>query len=157
MIFDSIKNKDNYKYNKNIYAALNFLSSLKDGELPNTNTILIPNQLFCNPVHLTSKPEEECIYEAHRKYIDLHYIVEGVEKIATSDISKLTSTQDYSQDNDIEFLTGQADGYYILNPKNFMVCFPNDAHKVAIMNNCASKISKIVFKIAMEDSDCEIK
>ncbi|MDD3340175.1 MAG: YhcH/YjgK/YiaL family protein [Lachnospiraceae bacterium] len=147
MIFDSIKNKENYKDFPLLYQALCFLDQLPAQELPAANTVLIENQLFCNPVTLISKPEPECIYEAHRNYIDLHYIVTGVEKIATSDITTLSPTTPYAPEKDIEFLNGEADGYYTLKPRQFMVCFPNDAHKVAIMKDHPTPIQKIVFKI----------
>ena len=152
MIFDSIKNKENYKHFPLLYQALSYLDNLSDQELATAKTTLIENSLFCNPVTLMSKPEKECIYEAHRKFIDLHYIVSGVERIATSDITALSTTIPYSSEKDIEFLAGEADGYYDLKPGQFIVCFPNDAHKVAIMKDQPTNIQKIVFKIIWEGS-----
>lgn len=148
MIFDSIANKDNYRDFPMLYQALCFLADLAEKELPAPNTVLIEKELFCNPVSLVSKPESECIFEAHRRYSDLHYIVNGVERIATCDIRALTSKVPYDDAKDIEFLTGEADGYYDLKPGQFMVCFPNDAHKVAIMKDQPAPIDKVVFKIA---------
>lgn len=150
MIFDSIQNKDNYQDFPMLYQALCFLSELPQNELPNAGTTLIKDKLFCNPIILTSKPEEECAYEAHKNFIDLHYIVSGTERIATADITVLTTTTPYTPEKDIEFLTGKADGYYDLKPGQFMVCFPNDAHKVAMMVEKPANIQKIVFKIRKE-------
>lgn len=147
MIIDSIENRDNYKDFHLLYRALKYLASLSSDKTPASNTVFIPDILYCNVVNLTSKPEAECIYEAHRNYIDLHYIVSGIEGIATSDITDLTSVVPYSREKDIEFLTGAESGRYYLKPGQFMVCFPNDAHKVAIMKNQPAKIEKIVFKI----------
>ena len=150
MIFDSITNKENYKKLPLLYKALCFLDELGEDTLPEPNTQLIEGKLFCNPVNLTSKPENECIYEAHRKFIDVHYIVSGNERIATSDITNLTSVTPYSAEKDIEFLNGEADGYYDLKPGQFMVCYPNDAHKVAMMVHQPCDIRKVVFKILVE-------
>lgn len=150
MIFDSITNKENYRDFPMLYEALCFLAKLPEQELPSPNTVLIEKKLFCNPVSLVSKPEKDCIYEAHRNYIDLHYIVKGVERIATSQIQALNTEVPYSEEKDIEFLTGEADGYYDLKPGQFLVCFPNDAHKVAIMKDQPAPIDKVVFKIAVE-------
>lgn len=151
MIFDSIKNKDNYKNFPMLHQALNYLTNLSSGKLPVSNTILIPGKLFCNAVLLTSKPEKDCIYEAHRKYIDLHCTISGIEGIATSDISTLTSVVPYSEDEDIEFFHGNENGRYYLTPGQFMVCYPNDAHKVAIMKSLPARIEKVVFKIKVEE------
>ena len=150
MIFDSLKNKDNYKYFPALYQALDYLDSLPDRELPAPHVALDGDRLFCNLVTFTSKPEDQCLYEAHRNYIDLHFIVSGVERIATADVCSLTPEVPYTQEKDIEFLKGDADGYYELNPGQFMVCFPSDAHKVAMMRDRPAEVKKIVFKIKME-------
>jgi YhcH/YjgK/YiaL family protein len=147
MIFDSIKNKDNYKDNPLLYQALAFLADLPQGELPKPNTVLLPEVLFCNPVSLVSKPEAECKFECHQTYIDLHYIVEGEEGIATADVSSLEYITPYDEKKDIAFLEGEEDGCYFLKPGQFMVCWPNDAHKVGIMKKQPVAIKKIVFKI----------
>ncbi len=150
MIFDSIKNKDNYRHFPALYQALNYLFELPDRELPAPGVVLDEDRLFCNLVTFTSKPEDECLYEAHRNYIDLHFIVSGIERIATSDTDSLTSSVPYAPEKDIEFLPGEADGYYEVKPGQFMVCFPGDAHKVAMMKDRPAEVRKIVFKIKVE-------
>lgn len=151
MIFDSLKNKENYRHFPALYQALDYLSSLPGRELPAPHVVLNEDKLFCNLVTFISKPEDECRYEAHRNYIDLHFIVSGIERIATADICSLTSAVPYDPEKDIEFLSGDADGCYELKPDQFMVCFPNDAHKVAMMKGKPADVKKIVFKIKMED------
>lgn len=147
MIFDSLKHKDNYKHFPALYQALNYLDSLPSRELPAPTVVLEVGRLFCNLVTFTSKPEEQCIYEAHRNFIDLHFIVSGIERIATSDLGSLTTEVPYAPEKDIEFLKGDADGYYELKPGQFMVCFPGDAHKVAMMKDKPAEVKKIVFKM----------
>ena len=153
MIFDSVKNKEHYREYPLIYEALTWLDTLPDGELPASAQVLIPDILFCNPVTLTSKPEEECRYEAHKHYADLHYIVEGVEGIATADTASLHAATPYDAEKDILFLQGEEDGRYYLKPGQFMVCWPSDAHKVAIMKERPGQIRKLVCKIRMEEKE----
>ena len=150
MIFDSIQNRENYKDFPLLYRALCFLSELPEGGLPAPGTDLIPGVLFCNPVTLTTRPEAECRYEAHRNFIDVHYIVSGVEGIATADPSALTETEGYSEEKDIAFYQGPEDGRYDLKPGQFMVCFPSDAHKVCLMKDRPGAVEKVVFKIKAE-------
>lgn len=147
MIFDTIQNKDHYKDNALLYQALTYLEHLTPKTFPETTHVLIPDVLFCNPVTLTSKPEDQCIYEAHRTYIDLHYIIEGVEGIATAQVSSLSVTTPYDSEQDVGFFDGNEDGRYYLKPGQFMVCWPTDAHKVAMMQDAPSHIRKIVCKI----------
>lgn len=145
MIFDSIKNLDNYKKNNELYDILCYLNSLN--ELPSPNTVLKENSVFCNPVCFTTKPESECIFEAHENFIDLHYIVKGSEKIATADTNSLTPHTPYDANKDIGFYTGKQYGSYILNKCDFMICFPSDAHMVAIAPENPEAVEKIVVKI----------
>ena len=151
MIFDSLKNKDNYKQNPALYQALCFLDEPPLGTLPAANISLLPDILFCNPVSLSTRPESECMYEAHRKYIDVHYIISGIEGIATADPAVLTETAPYSEEKDIAFYSGRESGRYYLCPGQFMVCYPSDAHKVAIALEHPDPVNKIVFKIKVED------
>lgn len=151
MIFDTIKNKSNYSSNELLSKALDYLEKLTLATMPQSSVVLIKDVLFANPVVLNSKPENECIYEAHKKYIDLHYILEGVEGIATADTSSLKETIPYNSEKDIAFYTGEKDGQYFLKPGQFMVCWPTDAHKVAIMKDSPGTIKKIVVKIKVED------
>lgn len=89
MIFDSISNKENYKEEKEIYQTLNFFEKLKKWDDVESNAIIQKDWISANPVSFLSKDESECMYEAHRKHIDVHYIMEGIEKIATADVKNL--------------------------------------------------------------------
>lgn len=146
MIFDSIHNKENYKEYPTLYKALCYLDELAGG-LPAPGTVIEDGSMFCNPVSLVSKPEAECVYEAHRIYADLHFIVKGKEGIATADVKDLKEKVPYDGEKDIAFYEGKADGKYVLKPGDFMVCYPSDAHKVAIMEEAPCEIDKIVVKI----------
>lgn len=150
MIFDSLKNKQHYQHIPLLYEALCFLDTISREELPPDGVVLIKNRLFCTPVSLTTRQECQGTFEAHRKYTDLHYIISGVERIATADIRTLSVTSVYDPENDVEFLEGIADSYCDIKPGQFMVCFPSDAHKPAIMQDQPADVRKIVFKIQAE-------
>lgn len=152
MIFDTIENKDNYKSFDLLYTALNYLSDMPKNELIPGSVTLIEDILLANPVKFISKQENVCLFEAHKRYIDLHYIVNGEEIISTANTSSLIQTTSYELEKDIAFYDGISDGKYLLKPGSFMVCWPNDAHKVGMMNNKPSEVQKIVFKIKVEES-----
>lgn len=151
MIFDSIKNKDLYKENKKIYQALQYLSNLDEDTLPKQMIELDGDRIFLNPVEFISKPEEECLFEAHKKYMDLHYIIKGTEGIKTADTDILTEVQAFDEKRDIGFYEGKEDGMYYLKSGQFIVCWPSDAHKVGIMEKLPEKIMKLVVKIKVEE------
>ena len=147
MIFDSISNKENYKEEKEIYQTLNFLEKLKKWDDVESNAIIQKDWISANPVSFLSKDESECMYEAHRKHIDVHYIMEGIEKIATADVKNLQEKVPFDKDKDIGFYEGCESGSYLLKTGDFMVCFPSDAHKVGMMNTVPGMVKKVVVKI----------
>lgn len=147
MIFDSIQNKENYKEDTKIYEALCYLENIKNWEEALPDTVIRKDSIFANPVSFMSKEEKDCMYEAHQKYIDVHYIVEGVERIATADVKSLQVQIPFSEEKDIGFYQGRESGCYLLRTGEFMVCFPSDAHKVAMMDRSPQTVKKIVVKI----------
>ena len=147
MIFDSIHNKENYKEDEKIYQALCYLAEMKSWEEATPDTIIQKGAIIANPVSFVSKEEKDCMYEAHQKYIDVHYIMEGVERIATADVSSLQIKTPFSEEKDIGFYQGDESGSYLLKPGEFMVCFPSDAHKVAMMEKSPKTVKKVVVKI----------
>ena len=134
MVYDSIINKENYRSYEEIYQALCFLEKITKWKQISPNTTIKENHIFANPVSFVSKDEKECMYEAHQQFIDLHYIIEGEEKIATADVKNLNNLVPYDKDKDIGFYDGVESGRYLLKAGDFMVCFPSDAHKVAMMD-----------------------
>lgn len=147
MIFDSIQNRENYKEDGKIYQALCYLAEIKRWEEAVPNTVIQEGAIIANPVSFVSKEEKDCVYEAHQKYIDVHYIIEGVERIATADVSTLQIQTPFSEEKDIGFYQGTESGSYLLKSGEFMVCFPSDAHKVAMMEKTPETVKKIVVKI----------
>ncbi len=145
MIFDNIANRNYYKDDQNFERIFDVIEQLKD--FPKQTITLETNNLFINPVCLTTKQESECVFEAHRTYIDFHYIVEGQEKIIVSNISKLKQKTEYDEISDVEFLEGENAVSCILNPGDFLVCYPHDAHKVAVANGENRDVKKLVGKI----------
>lgn len=145
MIYDNLKNREAYRDLPDIYTALEFLASLKSP--PAKPVELRGDALFANPVSLVSKPEASCVFEAHRRYIDIHCIFTGTEGIATRDIEALTPSVPFDTQKDIGFYTGEGHSVTYLHPGEFMVCFPHDAHKVAMMKDAPCEISKMVVKV----------
>ena len=76
--------------------------------------------------------------------------MEGAERIATADVRSLQVKTPYSEEKDIGFFTGSASGSCLLRLGDFMVCFPSDAHKVAMMDQRPETVKKIVVKIKVE-------
>ena len=95
-----------------------------------------------------TKDEKEVGWEAHRKYIDLQYLVRGREQIGYAPIKNMKEGE-YNPEKDFIPLSG-AGSYLQMLPGNFMLLFPWDAHKPGLSCGGKEKVKKVVVKIAME-------
>jgi YhcH/YjgK/YiaL family protein len=92
-----------------------------------------------------TKPSVQGTWEAHRRYIDLQYMIRGTERIGYSPISRMKPGA-YDADKDCMFLEGSGD-FLTLRKGDFMVLRPDDAHMPGIAVEGPSPVKKAVFKI----------
>jgi YhcH/YjgK/YiaL family protein len=97
----------------------------------------------------TSKNIAEKPAEAHRKYIDLQYILYGKEKIGYADYrNPKMLLKDYNEDNDIELFSRIEDeSFFVLKKGMYAVFFPEDVHRPGMTNKGVRGVRKIIFKI----------
>lgn len=149
MIFDHIQYRRFYENNAALEQVLTFMKGISSANFPNKTTRLNGERCYVNPVCLETKPEKECRFEAHRRYADVHYIVEGCEKIIVHPLDTLTATHNYNTIDDIGFYQGDGGSICLLYPGDFLVCYPHDAHKTAVCVNEPLPIKKLVGKIKL--------
>lgn len=94
-----------------------------------------------------TKEPEEVFLEAHRRFMDLQYIVSGKERIRISTDSSLTQLHSpYDIQRDIEFYTGQGEEF-LLRAGYFIILFPNELHGPCIADGEPQYVRKFVGKI----------
>ena len=95
-------------------------------------------------------PEEESFFEAHKKYLDIHIMVEGSEGVEIAPPDALTET-DRAEAKDFYSYQGEADYKLVLSPGDFLVVFPGDAHRIKLQVDEPKTVSKVVFKVKIYD------
>ena len=93
-------------------------------------------------------PFAETFYESHKKYLDIHVMVKGCERVDIANPEGLTldeSKGDFYGDH------GEAEQSVLLRPGDFLVVFPGDAHRLKIAVDRPEPVSKVVFKIQVYD------
>ena len=83
--------------------------------------------------------------EAHRNYLDIHYLLDGSEAIGYADIDTLVGVTDYDAEGDYQLLKGDMYKIY-LKVGDFCIVFPEDAH-APTMHAFDSKVKKAIVKI----------
>lgn len=131
MIFGNIKDKERYNFldEKIIecfkYAIENNLNVYSTG----THEIN-GDDIFVNIVAYETVNKEERFWEAHKKYIDVHLMLDGSEKIALNNIDNLEQ-KEYEEEGDFLPLSGQESAIVTLEKGDFLICYPEDAHMTA--------------------------
>jgi YhcH/YjgK/YiaL family protein len=97
-----------------------------------------------------SKEAESVKFEAHRKYIDLQYVIEGEEMMGVSGIENATETETYIAEKDIAFYTVSKVEYHAATPSAFFVFFPEDVHQPGVKAGNPREVKKVVFKILIK-------
>ncbi len=84
------------------------------------------DNVFALVQEYNTKPKEKGFWEAHRKYIDIQYVVSGSEHMGYANLSQLDAG-DYDEAKD--FLPLHGNGTFILLPAGmFTLFFPQDGH-----------------------------
>ena len=128
--------------------AFTFLRQKGLAELPSDRYEIDGDRLFCMIDKGPGRSRSEAKLEAHRKYIDIQYVIAGTDEMGfkpTADC-KLTDTS-YDADKDIEFFKDQPDSWTPVPAGSFVIFFPQDAHAPLVSSE---EIHKAVLKIAVE-------
>ena len=131
---------------ENLQSKLTFLKEF-DSSQYSAGRHDIDEDLFFFLNEYETKEEKDCIWEAHRKYLDFHFILEGKENIAVDHINHQKTKEDYNEAKDAIFLEGKVQTLVTMNPGDLMICFPEDSHKVGITTEEKQIIKKIVLKV----------
>lgn len=153
MIVDNLKNCRKYEgVHPNFKAAFDFLEKAVAEDLPCGRYELDGTSLFANVMEYTAVYKEDSEYEAHRKYIDVQFIVKGVERIKSLQLDATECAVAYSEEKDIGLYRGNhayADEA-VLEAGEYGIYFPNDAHWPGLpFGKEDSTVKKIVVKVKL--------
>lgn len=150
MIFGNINHKKTYSnLDKDLntcfeYIRNNDLSSYQKGRYEIDN-----DDIFVNIVEYDTKNIEDGFWEAHKKYIDIHFMIKGKEIINLNFIENL-SDKGYKEPEDFLELEGEKSSFVTLCENDFLICFEEDAHMTGIKVDENEPIKKAIFKVKIK-------
>ncbi len=146
MIVDSIKNRAKYyALGDDIKAALDYFATIDDKPLEKANVTIPGTDVVVKVRPMDSKKIEDCSFEAHKEYLDIHYVAYGTECIGYADVEKLKEVS-YNPESDAALLEGSGD-IITLEKGYFMIVFTQDAHMPCICKDSPAPIGKMIAKI----------
>lgn len=148
MIKDRLENaKTYYSLSTRIKEGLQWL---ENADLKNLNPgkYYIDNEnLYVNIDEYETK--DDALHEAHHKYIDIQYMIEGKELISVTDLNNCTSCIEYDANRDLEFFNAENE-FQTLKTGEFLIFFPQDAHKPCINLDIKRQCKKAVIKVKID-------
>ena len=147
MILDVLENAARYEsLHPGFAAAFDYLRRHDLAEIPLGRHAIEGDRIFA----LVSADEPRgaaARLEAHKKYIDVQYVVPGADRIGWSHNAGLKTVVPYDAAKDIEFFVDAQESWLELTPGRFAIFHPTDAHAPLAG---AQTARKIVIKVSVE-------
>ncbi len=147
MVYDKIDNIETYKgLSEDIYAGLKFLQQAQP-DIENGVHVINPKVKAIVSEYETKAVNEKG-YEAHRKFIDIQYLLKGTEKNCYLPIEKLKETKPYKDEIDAAFYKAETPSQELmLGDGYFAIYWPQDGHMPCLSVVGDEKVKKVVVKV----------
>lgn len=148
MIYDKIDNLETYaRISEDIRLGLEWLRDVNP-DIEKGVYELSP-RVKAIVSEYTTKEVNENGYEAHRKFIDIQYLLKGTEKNCCLPIEKLKETKPYKEEIDATFYMAERPSQEMtLGDGYFAIYYPQDGHMPGLRVDKLEKVKKVVVKIA---------
>ncbi len=146
MILDTLERANRYmSLHKGFHRAFEFLARVSEHQ---SGTIEIDGRnLYATISAQPGRPRRDAFLESHRKYIDVHYCMEGEEEIGWRHIEDCEGVRDpYDSEKDFMSYLDPPAAWIKLRPGMFAVFYPEDAHAPLVSG---SLIRKAVVKVLL--------
>jgi len=120
----------------------NKLLALDDGRYD------LGNGVYVNIESYITQFRSARMFESHRKYVDIQYMICGEELIAVAPAKNLIVLIPYDEEKDITFYNNEAKSEdYPLKAGDFLILRPEQAHMPCVCLNGEQHVRKAVFKV----------
>ena len=150
MIIDKIENVHIYKnISERISKSFEYIKTTDLKNLPAGKYPVDGENIFALISEYKTKSEQEGKLEAHRKYIDVQYVIEGEELMGYAPLGGQKILDPYKEENDIIFFTGDK-SFTKVSEGMFAIFFPEDVHMPGIMTEVPTSVKKLVIKVRVD-------
>ena len=148
MIIDKIENARLYKaIHPTIGKALEYIENAHFSDLPMGRSDIDGDKLYVILKDYQTKPiETENLLESHRAYIDLQYIIEGVEQMGITMQNGQVPNKQYDAKDDYMLFEETYD-LITIRKGMFAIFFPDDLHMPDMTTDQPTYVKKAVFKV----------
>ena len=131
---------------QNLDLALRNITPAFLSALGNDRVDLVPGEVWCTKFTYETVPDSESFFEAHEKFLDIHLMLQGSERVEIASPANLQLFEG-KPENDFYAYHGEGTHKLVLSPGDFLVVWPDDAHKIKMMLSSPETVTKAVFKV----------
>ncbi len=130
---------------KKAYA---FLSRGDLAKLPLGRADIDGDDVFANVQEYETVPAADKMFEAHRRYYDVQFVVSGEELLQYVSLDRANEAQDFDDDSDFGLYgTSDQPTDVVLHAGDLAILAPEDAHKPGCALGEPCRVRKIVVKV----------
>ncbi len=145
MIKDNLKNASKYySLSPRMELAFKFLENNNLNNFKLGQHEIDGDNIYMNIQEYETKISDNL--EAHRKYIDIQYMIKGEEKMGVCSLDNLIPTCEYDEEKDVIFYKGECD-FELVKENDFIVFYPEDAHLPCQVVEAPKMVKKVVVKV----------
>ncbi len=150
MIIDHITNRACYEaMNPQFSLAFDFIERVMERGAETGRYELDGDRVYAMVQEYEGK-EDHPVFEGHRKYLDIQFILSGRERMEAAAADACAIDTEYREDKDIAFFTCHGDKVTMeLGAGELAIFYPQDLHKPGIRCAEGGVIRKIVVKIRL--------
>jgi YhcH/YjgK/YiaL family protein len=147
MILDKLENKNLYKnLSLRIARGLQYLAETDFSKVTAGKHLIEGENIYAILSTYPSKEQDDCKLEAHRKYIDIQYIVSGCERIGVTVFNGQAPIIPYNEEKDVTFFKEKV-SFLRIETGMFAIFFPGDLHMPCVKCNEPVNVTKVVVKV----------
>lgn len=147
MIIDKLSNSHLYSsLSERITKALAYLKQTDFSNKELGKYDIDGDNIFVLLNEYNTKDESEGKLEAHKKYIDVQFVVKGSELMGYAPFQNQKVINEYNEQNDITFFEGER-SFTKVDEGMFAIFFPTDLHMPGIKVQKSEYVKKVVIKV----------
>ena len=124
-----------------------------NGKAPVGERELEGQEVVLKVVEMTTHPKEAGTFEAHRRHIDVHYILQGKECVQYEQVDRLRSMSPYNPTEDFCLYAGGKNSPAVsFQEGDFYILYPSDAHNPGCCVEQPASLKKAIFKVAISET-----
>lgn len=107
------------------------------------------DRLFALVQEYNTRPPDACVWEAHRRYIDVQYVVHGAERMGHARLGQVAEREAYDPARDVAFFE-PGTKFVTVPAGTFAIFGPDDVHAPCGALAEPSAVRKVVVKAAID-------